>query len=370
MALIFQRLARNFIKNGYFPTDETTIARLLAMLTVEPGAMRIIDPCCGEGIALAECANHFRESGAEVFTAGIEYDGERAAHAKSLLDHVVHADINDSVVTPGQFNLLWLNPPYGDRITDQVTREANQKGRDRWEKYFLSRALPMLAFGGLLIYIIPHYVIDRYLAKQLARSLDKVSVYRLVEDRFKQVVVLGHRRRVESQGDPNLVNQLLDVGNDRNTAPELPEVPDRHYAITVLTGEMQRRSVEIRSIRPTLDLVSEVTRKHPGLWSEFAQHFKQQALIRRRPVRELSPWHLALMLAAGQVSGVVSSNTGRQLLVKGATHKEKETAVEFIEDDEGNVEETRILTDRFVPIIKAIDVTPGATTYGDIFTIR
>ena len=32
MALIFQRLARNFIKNGYFPTDGETLSRILPML--------------------------------------------------------------------------------------------------------------------------------------------------------------------------------------------------------------------------------------------------------------------------------------------------------------------------------------------------
>ena len=29
MALIFARLARNFIRNGYFPTDEVTLVRAL-----------------------------------------------------------------------------------------------------------------------------------------------------------------------------------------------------------------------------------------------------------------------------------------------------------------------------------------------------
>ena len=76
------------------------------------------------------------------------------------------------------------------------------------------------------------------------------------------------------------------------------------------------------------------------------------------------------MLAAGQVSGVVESADGRQLLVKGGTHKEKDVAVEFSEDEDGNMEEKRILTDRFVPIIKAIDVTRGSTDFGNIFTIR
>ena len=370
MALIFQRLASNFIKNGYFPTDEATIARILAMLEPADGLIRMMDPCCGEGIALAECKHHLEETGMQVFSAGIEFNAERARNAKTLLDHVVHADIQDTVVSSTAFNLLWLNPPYGDRITDQVVRDPNQKGRDRLEKYFLSRSLPMLAFGGLLIYIIPHYVLDKYLAKHLVRSLDSLSVYRLPEDRFKQIVVMGYRRRVENQGNQERINQLLAIANDRNAAPELPEVPSHVYRVTTLTADMSRRVLEIRSIRPTAEQVADVATTHPCLWDEFVHHFKQRAMVRRRPARDLSPWHLALMLAAGQVSGVITSTAGRQLLVKGATHKEKEVSVEFAEDGDGSLEEKRILTDRFVPIIKAIDVTPDDPAFGDILTIR
>lgn len=370
MALIFQRLARNFIKNGYFPTDELSISRILAMLEINSGVMRLIDPCCGEGIALAECSHFCREAGATVFSSGIEFNAERAANAKTLLDHVVHADFNDCTVSSAQFNLLWLNPPYGDRITDQVVRDQDQRGRDRWEKYFLNRSLPMLSFGGLLIFIIPHYVIDRHLAKQLTRCLDALSVYRLPEDLFRQIVVMGYRRRVEGQINSGTINLLLDVANDRNAAPVLPEVPDRFYKVSTLTPEQQKRPVEIRSNVPTRELVAEVIEKHACLWHDFANHFNQRSTIKRRPARKLSDWHLALMLAAGQVSGVVESSTGRQLLVKGGTHKEKEVAVEFTEDDDGNMEEKRVLTDRFVPIIKAIDVTQHSAEFGNIFTIR
>lgn len=370
MGLLFQRLARNFIKNGYFPTDEVSIERISAMMKVGAGTIRAIDPCCGEGIALAECAQYLRDAGADVSTSGIEFDIERAENAKTLLSRVVHADINDCTVTLGQFNLLWLNPPYGDRITDTVMRDPNQQGRDRWEKYFLSRTLPMLAFGGLLVYIIPHYVLDRPLAKQLVRSLDSLSVYRLPEDRFKQVVVMGYRRRVEGQGDVALVNHLLDIANNRDDAVVLPEVPDKSYRVSTLTQEMQRRTVEIRSNKLTTELVAEVLSQHTCLWADFSQHFKQRLIVKRRPARDLSPWHLSLMLAAGQVSGIVSSVSGRRLLVKGATHKEKEVSVEFSDDGDGNMEEKRIATDRFVPIIKAIDVTTDSPAFGDIFTIR
>ena len=34
MALMFQRLARNYIKNGYFPTDGETIEKILEQLSV------------------------------------------------------------------------------------------------------------------------------------------------------------------------------------------------------------------------------------------------------------------------------------------------------------------------------------------------
>src|SRR3546814_4493915 len=55
MALMFPRLARNFIRNGYFPTDEPTLERALSALAPSPGAMSILDPCAGEEIGRASC---------------------------------------------------------------------------------------------------------------------------------------------------------------------------------------------------------------------------------------------------------------------------------------------------------------------------
>lgn len=45
MALMFPRLARNFARNGYYPTDETTLERTLQALAPSPtGKMRILIP--------------------------------------------------------------------------------------------------------------------------------------------------------------------------------------------------------------------------------------------------------------------------------------------------------------------------------------
>lgn len=46
MALMFSRLARNFARNGYYPTDELTLERTLqALVPATTGRMRILDPC-------------------------------------------------------------------------------------------------------------------------------------------------------------------------------------------------------------------------------------------------------------------------------------------------------------------------------------
>lgn len=54
MALMFNRLARNFLKNGYYPTDSETLGRIQNLLAPSARPMRLLDPCCGEGTALAD----------------------------------------------------------------------------------------------------------------------------------------------------------------------------------------------------------------------------------------------------------------------------------------------------------------------------
>jgi len=45
-------------------------------------------------------------------------------------------------------------------------------------------------------------------------------------------------------------------------------------------------------------------------------------------------------------------------------------STELTEKDDGTILETRILTDRFVPTIRAWDLTEGSPTFGQVLTIR
>ena len=74
-------------------------------------------------------------------------------------------------------------------------------------------------------------------------------------------------------------------------------------------------------------------------------------------------------MAAGAISGVVRSKSGRILVVKGDTYKDKVRKTEFTEDEDGNITEVRILTDRFIPIIRAWEMTPSSVNQGRVLTI-
>ena len=365
MALIFPRLAHNFIKNGYYPTDEVTLERILSALDIGAGRVRIFDPCCGEGVALAEAKHHLAECGAAVTALGVEFDPERAWHAKGLLDTVAHADVNDVFVTARSLGLLFLNPPYGAVVSDKAGTGDDAK-RERLEKIFYRKTVPWLQFGGVLVLIIPNYALDAEFAAMVARNFERVTIHMAPEQQFKQCVVIGVKRRADS---PDLaIAKALEAAGRGELPPELPEGwCGEPYLVPAMTAEEGFSFTSMRIDGAQLD--AEVSRLGTHtLWPQFGAMYGRITLPARRPLRDLSRWHLALALAAGQISGVVRSDA-RTLLIKGDTFKEKARAVDQEFREDGSIVETIRMTDIFVPVIRGLDFTPGPG-FGQVVTIR
>ncbi|MDR2788832.1 MAG: DUF6094 domain-containing protein [Candidatus Accumulibacter sp.] len=369
MALMFPRLARNFVKAGYFPTDEPTLERVLQALAPANGSMNIIDPCAGEGVAIAETAHALGRE--QVKAHAVEYDAERAAHARKLVDHCLRGDLMDTIISRQSFGLLWLNPPYGD-----LSRDANGnlgypgKGRARLEKLFYQKTLPLLQYGGILVFIVPSYVLDAELTGWLTHHYADLRVFRAVAETYRQVVILGIRRRqcdLAPADAKTARERLLAIGAGDVEAEELPlEWPYPSYAVPMAQGAVEhfyRVSMEPEQF------ADEVFRLQ-GLWPQFETLLGAAQQSMRPPARALSHWHLALALAAGAISGVVRAKSGRVLALKGDTHKGKNTSIEYTEQDDGSLSEVRILTDKFIPVIRAWELTPGSPRQGQLLTIR
>ena len=405
MALMFQRLARNFANNGYFPTDEKTTEGILSRFSFEieknknkQGVVRILDPCCGEGAALSECSEYMKtyltnhqtnHNNIKVETVGIEIDQERAYHAKSMtnLETIVHGNLNDCYIAQRQFGLLFLNPPYGDILADKANL-SEDSGKQRYETMFYENTNKLLQFGGVLVFIVPNTCLDQRLSKMIASHFEKVSIHKAPEQRFKQVIIFGIRCKAKT-ADKAIVDRLLKAAQDITTLDTLTDQPDTLvngssnsndsndtsnsnnwlYPIPLSTGVLKLNQINIDA-KQLADEVAKKGRKG-SLWGRFQVHFNSVNNNTYRPLRAMSDWHLSLALAAGQVSGVVQSKEGRSLLVKGRTFKDKKVTTETkVNETTGDVSETRISTDIFVPSIKAIDFTKGSATFGDVIVIK
>lgn len=367
MALIFSRIAKNFIKNGYFPTDLPTLERIATALDADGQDVRIIDPCCGEGAALLHIAEHLQALGSTVQSYGADVDEERAWHAKGVLGTVAHADIHDVRVADRSMGLLFLNPPYGDLVGDQARTGDHKQGRERHEKVFCRRTFNLLQPGGVLVLIVPFTTLDTELATLIARHFERIEVFMSGEQAFRQCVLFGIKRRPAAPSTA-VVARLVAFSQGQGQT-ELPERWDREQYVvpTIKTGEEFHFSVvrlDARQLAAELD----AGLARASLWPRFDLLMRRAAHSAKPPLRAMTDWHLALALAAGQISGIVTSDEGRRLLIKGRTHKAKETQVLRETAADGDVIETRVLTDKFITVIRAIDLTPGPEL-GQIVTI-
>lgn len=376
MSLIFPRLANNFAKNGYYPTDSETMRRICAMLgTTAQQRLWLLDPCCGEGLALAAIQEHLRLQGvsrdlpaAAIQSYGIEYDKERAWAAKQDLNIVAHSDIFNMTLRQRSMSLLFLNPPYGGMISDTAGLSSQEQSK-RFEHAFFAQSHPWLAIDGVLVLVVPYSVFTKEFAHAIARSYRDVKVYMAPVQTYKQCVIFGIKRRSDVP-DTKIETLLTDFTSKSWLAPELPQPEDATECYMLPCGH--ENPVFVANVIDPQEFVHEMQKLHANsLWEQFDQVFTTTREPNRRPLRRLTPWHLALALAAGQICGLVKSSNGRLLLVRGDTHKDKAIKVSYEETgSDGEMREVRVCTDRFVPTIKAFDFTPDSPMFGHLVTIQ
>ena len=368
MGLMHPRVALNFIRNGYYPTGEATLEALLTGLEApEDGQVRIYDPCCGEGVALAEVKHWLGADRTEAY--GIEVDRERAWHAKRLLDRAIHADYQRCKTDRNGFGLLYLNPPYGRMMSDQA-RTGLVDEEKRLEHLFLRLSTPHLQYGGVLVLIVPWTCMDETMEHLIFSNYEDVRIFRAIEDQFKQLVIFGRRkRRSYAKGPfvPRDEDGAMVIDDDTAPVIENDLVIGEPYVVPSVNGPLQ----EFITFEVDEEQLREETLRHGCLWDDFDVVFTRTSLPPRRPLYQPSDWHLSLSLAAGQLAGLVESDDGRRLLVKGDTFKYQEEKVEVLRGD-GDEEDTTVTTrtDRFVPIIRAIDLTPHSEQFGTVYSIR
>jgi predicted RNA methylase len=288
------------IKMGYYPTPISVVERIKSFIRFTEDSM-ILDPCCGEGKALAELAE---DTGAKTY--GIEIDGHRAEEAKTKLDYLLKCGCEQTRISNSCFSCLFLNPPYD--------WETEDEGSERKEKVFLKETMKYLKPKGLLIYIIPQSRLDKSIAKILAYRFENFLAYRFQDkeyEAFKQIVLFAVKKK-ESSMEEEALGKLIQV-----PTIELKDIPIKDKPVYDLPS-----SKEIALFKSTVIDEEELVKEVSGslLWEKFKELARVEEQKLERPPLPLHTGHLGLLLANGCLDGIVGEGDDMHI-VKGKVEK-------------------------------------------------
>ena len=307
------RLAAQF-KGGFYPTPPRVVEMVASLMQARSGGrgettLRILDPCCGAGEALADLAARITSpDGAAVETFGVELHAERAKEAEARLDHALGTDLFQTAIANGAFGLLYLNPPYDQDADDE----------QRTEMRFLRHCTRYLAEQGLLVFVVPARRLAacaRYLASHY-RSLRVWSFPEPEREAFGQVVVTGIRK-AEFQYD-----QYAAVALQEAIEGNLEELSAHRYP---LYNAPATADGEVLFATRTVDPVAAAEEsRRSGLWvsTTVTDALWPSEDSRTRPLMPLRRGHLAMLVAAGFLDNLQLEGEGARILVKGRTSKE------------------------------------------------
>jgi Uncharacterised methyltransferase family (DUF6094) len=99
---------------NYYPLPDSE-AELIRSCLVFPDQFSALDPCAGEGRAMAVITGS-----SKAITYGIELDAYRAEASAKVLDHVIQGDALSTHARVESFGLIYANPPLYERFFPYV----------------------------------------------------------------------------------------------------------------------------------------------------------------------------------------------------------------------------------------------------------
>lgn len=314
---------------GYFPTQTEVMPLILRRFTqvTAPGSYCIVDPCAGEGEAVAAFAAHCfgtpqqygtkgtRSEGVELQLRLIELERARSEKAQNVARRVAlwsagevqQGDALAATFEGSGASALWLNPPY-----DEVRGV-------RFELRFLRRWASCLTVGGQLVLIVPEYALDA-LSVDLTTWFDDIEVLKYPEpvySEYKQVVVLGTRRALRTDPGPLPPAGLLAREEGQEQAgTSLRALPPGQLDVTV-------KALDIRALLQSTTPLATLRRVAAP----------SQVGLAMRP----KPAHVAMALGSGIFNGVCLTAPGQPQLLAKAVFQRNFVTVDEKRNERGEV---------------------------------
>jgi hypothetical protein len=322
-------------KMGYFPAPPEAVSSVMQYLcrpAEESAILCAIDPCAGAGAALEQLCRGFK-----MIPYAIELDERRAIDCHARFDGwgctLAPASFFGCTASTLSFSLGWVNPPYDDEIGGGMRTEAT----------FLQRATQWLRPGGIMCFVIPEHVVSRHdVRSMLCQWYTRLATLPFPEEhrQYDEIVVIGIKRA-------RAVESYSEAAEQVEEAMHLPPDPDNPYLIP--TGIPPKRFEKF-----------ELTE------AEIAREFSVSGLLKLldpppepplpAPPLPLSTGHLALLLAAGHLDGVVRPDGEQPHVVRGTASKKTYIASqEEIENKDGSVTLKTVQSEKIILTVRLVE---------------
>jgi tRNA1(Val) A37 N6-methylase TrmN6 len=327
------------MKGGYYPAHEEAIA-LSARFLCPPSraSITILDPCAGTGAAIKQLGDLLGCPPARTYA--IELDESRAQTLHDTLPDarvLAPASFFGCRASLNSFSFIWLNPPFDDGY-----------GGHRVEQQFLTTATDWLMPGGVLAFVCPEDVVDEYsdARRHFGTYYQDCQIVPFPEKhrRFKEVVVFGKKRakpQADAWGRGNLAH-----------AP-----PGTVYDVPPATGPRLFQKVEPTEVELRRMLTNSPLRTHLTLTPQVPVP---------SPPLALGIGHVALLLASGQLDGVVHAKGGQPHVVRGTAKKiEYVSDVSEIDNPDGNTSTRTTISEKIELVVRTVDLRGRINTFSD-----
>ena len=316
----------NRARMGYFPTDPSHVERLKEAIAFPEDPVNLIDPCCGEGIAL-----QIFSEGTQARTYGIELDEVRGEEAQKRLHRVGFGSFFHSRISLNAFQGLWLNPPY--------LSVPSENGSRRLEKSFLADSMRLLQTGGILVYIIPHYRATPDVCRVLCENFTDLRVHKFIGkefERFKQVAFIGVK--TERREAEKMAKRLSEYMLNPENIPLITQLPKQCYTMPSARKKVELFKGAVFNVSELADQLKKST--------SIERLFEDSTLDNRerRPLLPLNLSQVGLVGASGMMNGLVECDTPH--IIKGRIVKEKKTKVGA--EDNGKTSLREITSNRLI----------------------
>lgn len=288
------------IKGQFYPIPPQAADKILEYLKPpsDGGGFCILDPCCGKGAAVKQLSEGLGCRPADVYAVEIsDFRADLTTDALPEANILAPCSFFGCSITSKSFGLAYVNPPFD-----------NEAGEGRVERQFLEKATGLLAPKGVLVFVIPEATLRAEGVKDFLLTWYEdmsVATFPIGHRRFKEIIVFGRKLKThEAHWQRNWKNHAKNYSGDSPAT--------RTYEIPSTTGPNRFTKTELTEAEILESLAASPLRRYLE---------PPEPLPLAEPPLPLEKGHRAMLLAAGQLDGIIRPSGEPPHIVRGTAKK-------------------------------------------------